>query len=136
MPIGIRLTSNGIVETNNGSPAGFAPFKVDAVTAITATTTITADQAGVITLSGATAAPITGTMPAPATIPGAQFTVRSLSVHSHALTASLGGQFTDYNTAGTKLTLSASVGRTVVLASDGLQYVMLGWVSGSYAITP
>lgn len=146
MTIGTRISNaTGVVQTNNTTGlsveknttnVGFAPFKVDSVTAITASTTLVAGNAGVITLSGSTTA-LTGTMPLASAAPGAFFTFRNLNASlGHQLTASAetGGTkpFTDGYTRGAKLAIGSGVGGAVTFMCDGVNFLILGGTSGSF----
>ena len=146
MTIGSRYTNaQGVVSTNNTTGfsveknttnAGFAPFKVDSVTAITSNTTLVAGNAGVITLSGSATA-LTGTMPLASAAPGAFFTVRNLNASlGHMLTASAetagAKPFTDGYTKGAKLAIASGIGGAVTFMCDGVNFLILGGTSGSF----
>lgn len=146
MSVGTRLdSSRGPVVSNNSSGTsiekntsnvGFAPFKVDSVTAFSSATTLVAGNAGVSTISGSGGA-VTLVMPLASACPGAMFTFRSLSPHAHALTGSQEAQgvqvFTNFAPPafGSKLTLSGAVGASVTLISTGVNFMVLGFVTGS-----
>jgi len=150
MSLGTRTDeTSGIVTTNNSSGfsvarstsnVGFGPYKVDSIQALTASSTLVAGDAGVNTVSGSSV--ITLVMPTVASAPGAEFIFRNLSAHAHVLTASqesLGTKsFLSIQSGsvgfGSKLTLSSSVGCSVVLKCDGLVYHVLSY-SGSIAIS-
>lgn len=90
---------------------------------------------GLYTVSGNTA--VTTTMPLASSVPGATFIFRNISAQAHALTGSAEAQgtlvFTDGTSHGSKLALSAVVGNSVVLMSDGVNFCVLG-NSGSLTI--
>lgn len=113
---------------------------MDSIQALTASSTLVAGDAGVNTISGSSV--ITLVMPTVASTPGAEFIFRNLSAHVHVLTASqesLGTKsFLSIQSGsvgfGSKLTLSSSVGCSVVLKCDGLNYHVLSY-SGSITIS-
>jgi len=110
------------------------------VQALSSATTLTAG--GVFTVSGAAA--VTTTMPLASSVPGSTFVFRSLSPHAHALTGSqeTAGTLafcgvpglTGANGSGSKLALSAVIGSSVVLVSDGKSFVLTG-MSGSVTLS-
>lgn len=150
MTIGTRTDeTSGIVSTNNSSGfsiarstsnVGFSPYKVDSIQALTESLTLTAGDAGVNTVSSSAA--LTFVMPTVASAPSAEFIFRNLSAHAHVLTGSqeaLGTKsFLSIHSGtvgfGSKLTLSSSVGCSVVLKCDGLVYHVLSY-SGSISIS-
>lgn len=150
MTLGTRTDeTSGLVTTNNSSGfsvarstsnVGFGPFKVDSIQALTASSTLTAGDAGVNTISGSGV--LTMIMPTVASAPGTEFVFRNLSAHAHILTGSqesLGTKtFLSIHSGtvgfGSKLTLSSSVGCSVVLKCDGLVYHVLSY-SGSISIS-
>ena len=77
-------------------------------------------------------------MPLASSVPGAQFIVRNLSAHAHALTGSAeaGGTkvFTDGTSRGSKIALAAAVGNSVTLVSDGVNFCVMA-NSGSLTIS-
>lgn len=111
------------------------------VLAITSNTTFT--KGGVYTLSASTGTPLTGTLPNPSTIPGAEFVFRVLSGGEfHSLTGSWGATNNFAKSpalprlaqgSGGRMEIDNVVGSSVVLKSDGLQYVLMG-SSGSVGI--
>ena len=118
---------------------GFGPYKVDAVTAITASTTIVPGNAGVVTLSGSATA-LTGTMPLASDCPGATFVVRNRNASlAHILTGSAeaaGTQvFSDGYTKGSKFGIAAGANGSVILMCDGANFLLVGGSSGSLATT-
>lgn len=150
MTIGTRIDkTSGPVATNNSSGlsverdslnAGFGPFKVDAVQAITSATTLTNGDAGVNTVSGSGA--VTNVMPLASACPGAMFVFRNGSASAHALTGSqetagtkvFVSQFSGSNGgSGSKLTLGAGVNQAVILFSDGVNFHVTSF-SGSITI--
>lgn len=119
------------------------------VTALTAGSTLTATQAGVITLSGS--AIQTLVMPLASSCVGAMFTVRTLSNHAHVLTGSQEAAGTKVFSLlasgssavnGSALTFAlggvagAAIGGgpSVALLSDGKNFLVLG-SSGSVALS-
>lgn len=94
------------------------------LTPIVATSTIT--RGGIFTVSGSAA--LTLTVPNPASFPGTDLMVRSLSAHAHLLSSSLGTQddvaFTDGTSLGSRIALTAAVGSSVALKSDGLSWLV------------
>ena len=118
--------ASGITLGNDPNNSGFGPFTTGIVGAIIANTSLSVGRAGVNTVSGALA--VTVTMPDPATCPGANFTIRSLSPYAHVLAASAGAMIfaTNLGVTGSQLALSNSVGCSVVMQSDGLAFVVLG----------
>ena len=103
-------------------------------TALTAATTLV--DGGLYTVSGGGA--LTMVMPLASSVPGAQFIVRNLSAHAHALTGSAeaGGTkvFTDGTSRGSKIALAAAVGNSVTLVSDGVNFCVMA-NSGSLTIS-
>lgn len=147
MTIGTRVDStlgpvasnngNGLTVERNASNAGFMPFKVDSVPAITGSSTMTLANAGVNTMSGTSA--LTLVLPLASDCPGAEFMFRSLSAHAHIITASqeTAGVRNLYNvtasTNGSRATLPAVVGASIYLKSDGNTFFILA-ASGSLTI--
>lgn len=147
MSVGTRVDSVlGEVTTNNSagysiakstSNYGFAPYKVDSVTSITATGAVTTGDAGVFNISGSSA--LTVTMPLASSCAGAMLTFRATSKDAHVLTGSaeaLGTKvFCDATTVGASLTFKTSVvDEAVSLLSDGAHFMVMGCMSGSYTI--
>ena len=106
--------------------------------AITTSATVTAP--GVYTIAGTTT-PIV--MPAAATFPGATFVFRSASASAHFLTGSAEAAGTPAFTktvgasgpaVGSKLTLPAVVGSSVVLVCDGNKFIVSA-ASGSFTLS-
>lgn len=145
MSIGIRVTNaagekqiNGTTGTqleNDTLNKGFAPFPVYALQTLTASTTITTAHCGINAINGAGG--LSMIMPLAANCPGAMFTFRNVSGHAHVITGSAETAGTRVfhdaasNTRGSKITLSSSVGPSVTIMSDGLQFVVIGSTSGS-----
>jgi hypothetical protein len=123
--VGVNSSNNasGITVEANDSNKGFQPFMVDAVTALTATSTLTAGQAGLLTVSGA--AVITSSLPAASSCPNAEFVFRTLSAHAHVITGS--SNIVCTGSVGTKFVLNATLGSSAVLKSDGLAYLCLAF---------
>lgn len=146
MTVGTRIDSTiGVNTTNNGLGAsierstsnyGFMPYRVDATRAMTATATLLAGDAGVLTLSGATAA-LTGTLPTAASCAGALFIFRNLNLaaHGHRITSSqeTAGDtvITDGTTKGAALVMSGAIGVSVALLSDGVSFLVMAHSSGA-----
>lgn len=145
MTVGNRLGNTGLVSTNNtvGTTiakdtlnVGFAPFKVESVTAVgPAATQLVAGNAGVLTVSGSGGA-VTVTMPSASACPGAIFTFRSLSPHAHILTGSEAQGTLAFTSmapvgVGSRLTLSGAIGAGVTMISDGVHFLVMGGVTGS-----
>ena len=144
MAIKTRVDSTGAISTandtgfsveRNTANQGFMPFKVDAVPSIAASSTITAGDAGVNTISGSSATTVV--MPLAAAAPGAMFTFRNAGNAGvqHVLTGSQEAAgtkvFTDGLTAGSKIALSGAIGTSVALLCDGLSFIVIGHTSGS-----
>lgn len=140
--VGVNTTNNdaGFSIEHSTSNFGFSPFKVDSTQALTTSQTLAAGNAGVLTISGSTV--LTQSMPTAASCPNATFIFRSLSNHAHVLTGSqeTGGrrvfvsQISASAGSGSKLVLSGTVGGSVILQSDGLNFHVLS-CSGSFVVT-
>lgn len=154
MPLVTRVDStSGPVTTNdavasgfsverNSNNRGFAPFSVDAIVAITSGSTFDAAVCGLSTLSGATA--LTGVLPKASDVPGANLIFRNLCTNAMLLTSSQetagskvfvnqnSGSMTIQNSA--LLRLPGTVGASVVLMSDGVNFHVLSY-SGSVTLT-
>lgn len=110
------------------------------VNSLTAASTLT--TGGVYTVSGNSA--VTTVMPLASSTPGSMFVFRGLSNHAHVLTGSqeTAGTMVFCGTpgltgaagSGSSLSLSAVVGSSVVLVSDGKSFVLTG-MSGSITIS-
>lgn len=107
---------------------------IHTVTPLTSNTTLT--NGGVYTVSGS--AVLTITVPNPADVPGSHFILRSLSVHAHQVSSSQVTQdsqtITDGTSVGARLDLPAVVGSSVVMVSDGANY-LVPITSGSVTIS-
>lgn len=148
MTIGTRVDSNlGVVTTKDTQGfsvekdtknRGFSPYRVDSITAITASSTLLFGHAGLCTISGAGV--LTTVLPLASNSPGVEFFFRSLSANSHIVTASAETAGTRpilsqlSSSSGTKITFGATVGTSVLLKSDGLNWHVLSF-SGSIPIT-
>lgn len=136
---GLNTTKDteGLVVERNQQNVGFGPFKVESVKAVTATATLLAGDAGVVTISGSSA--VTVTMPSASLGPGSQWLFRAGSASAHVLTASqeVAGTtpFSDGTTKGSKITLGAAVGNSVALWCDGVNFLVVGKSTGSMTIT-
>lgn len=138
MTLGTRIDSiQGAVTSNNSSGLsvakdtvnnGFAPWAVESVTAVIATTTFVPGNAGVLTVSSSAA--LTNVMPTAASCPGAEFIFRNLSAHAHILTSSQETAGTTVFVSGVlvgqKITMAATVGAVTMLKSDGVHFVVIG----------
>jgi hypothetical protein len=153
MTVGTRTDSTkGVVTTDNSSGfsverstsnLGFAPYAVDSIYAVTSSTTLVAGDAGVITIAGGGA--LTEVMPTAASTAGATFIFRTTSAHAHILTGSqeangtkvfvnrLTGSGVASDQQGSRLTLNAALGSSVILQSDGRLFHVLSF-SGSFTI--
>lgn len=142
----VVIGGSGIVESGGsgfdiaGGPGskGVSPFQLN-VKAVTAATTLTDGDAGVLTVSasdGANGTGLTVTMPAVSTVPGAMFIIRSLSPDAHTITGSAddasggpgasGGEiFTDGTLIGQSIATEALAGTSVSLVSDGVSWLVL-----------
>ncbi len=104
------------------------------VTALTGSQTLT--RGGVYTISGTANASLV--LPDPADVAGAFFTIRSLSAHNHQMSSSQVTQdtltLTDGNTHGARADLQNVVGSSVMMQSDGLNYLIMG-NSGSVVLS-
>jgi hypothetical protein len=139
MTIGTRVDStSGPVSSNSAaglsvardtSNRGFAPYRVDALKACTAGTTLVAGDAGVTTMSGSGGV-ITVVLPTAASCPGAEFVLRNLDARAHVVTSSgeTAGSTVIVSGAlvGAKLTMAAVVGASAVLKSDGVHFTVVG----------
>lgn len=111
------------------------------VNSLTAASTLTAG--GVYTIAGSGGA-VTTVMPLASTVPGSMFVFRGLSAHAHVLTGSQESNgtkvfcgtpgLTGATGSGSSLALSAVIGSSVVLVSDGKSFVLTG-MSGSITIS-
>ncbi len=90
--------------------------------------TLTPTQAGVVTLDGGATSLLV--MPLASSCPGAMFTVRSVSAFAHILTGSQEAAgtkvFTNGTSNGSRATLTAVVGSSATLLSDGKNFLVLG----------
>jgi hypothetical protein len=122
---GFYSTNNdsGIVLESNTANTGFSPYMTGLVRAITTTVTLSAGEAGNMTISGSSA--LTVVMADPANNNGAHLTFRNTSAHFHILSGS-GVMFANNTSTGAQLMLSNSVGSSVSLRSDGATYLVLG----------
>lgn len=134
--------ASGISLERNPSNRGFAPFSVDSIVAIVSGSTFDAAVCGVNTLSGATA--LTGVLPKASDVPGSTLVFRNLCTNAMLLTSSQetagskvfvnqnSGSMTIQNSA--LLRLPGTVGASVVLLSDGLNFHVMSY-SGSVTLT-
>lgn len=133
----IRVTDAGIIQ-EPGSGFEGAPTSVSVGTK-TATSTLTAGDAGLTILSASQGA-LTITLPAVADAPGAMFIFRSTSPSAHIVSSSLdagnrisvgAGTITaaDLVRSGTnasRITFPTLAGTSVALMSDGVSWLVLG----------
>jgi hypothetical protein len=116
--------AEGVILEQNPNNTGFAPYAMSISRVITSNSTLTAADAGLLTISGSTATALTASMD-PTNCIGAEFTFRNLSTHFHLLSGS-GNVFANNTSVGAQLALSNSVGSSVVLKSDGVAFIVLG----------
>jgi hypothetical protein len=119
------------------------------ITPLTTASTLSLQQAGVVTVSGS--AVLTFVMPTAASCPGSMFVVRSLSNHAHVLTGSqesngtkvfslLASGSSAVNGSALTLALGGTAGAatgggpSVALLSDGKNFLVIG-SSGSVALS-
>lgn len=136
-----RVTDKGIIAYNTdpsdtSGNKGLGQEGTDQGT-ISSSTALTPDDAGKpFILSGS--AVLTVPMPPASTVPGGQWVFRVGSVHAHVLISGSAETttkpFTDGTSSGGQLALANVVGSSVVLVSDGANYVVLG-NSGSLTIS-
>jgi hypothetical protein len=138
MTIKTTISTNGVVQTNNDSGfvvefntsnQGFLPFMPGTASLITSNVTMSAGNAGLVYISGASA-PVSASLPAAANCAGAMFTIRSTSNHAHVITGS--SKFVNYlaDREASKISLiGINQGFTVI--SDGHIYHLLSLSSGS-----
>lgn len=133
MPKVVYTAEKGLVQ-EQGSGIVFETNPLNTVQTKVATGVITAP--GVYTLSGSAA--ITMTMPLANDVPGGVFVFRASSVHAHVLTGSAEVEgttvFTDGTDKGSSLALSAEIGNSVSLISDGKNFCVMA-NSGSLTIS-
>jgi hypothetical protein len=128
-----RVTDKGIIafntdpsdtSGNEGLGAG-----AQSLGTISTNTQLTPDAVGkTYVLSGSSA--LTVPLPAASAVPGGQFVFRVGSVHAHALISGSAETtirpFTDGTDNGGKITLENVVGSSVILVSDGANYLVTG----------
>lgn len=86
-------------------------------------TALLPESAGVKVLSSSSGV-ITAEMPVASSCAGSQWIFRAGSEHAHVITGTT--SFTDGTDVGNQIALEATVGCSVVLVSDGLNFVILG----------
>lgn len=140
MTISTTINSEvGIVSTINDEDQGVV--KITGLqfppTSLTTETTITPKQAGVFTIGNGSAA-VTYVMPLASSCPGSSFIFRNTTAYANALTCSqetAGTKaFTDGTSNGSKLALANVVGSSVMMVSDGRNFLAFG-ASGSITIS-
>ena len=148
MTVGVRIDSEkgpvttkdsqGLTVGKDTANVGFSPWKVETVTALTGSTTLVAGNAGVLTVSGTAA--LTQSLPTAASCVGAELVIRSLSAHAHVVTGSQETAGTKAiilqisgATNGSRVTLPATVGSSVILKSDGVNFHVMSF-SGSITV--
>ena len=133
---GLEINSSGL-EINSEISLSSSPSL--SVSALTSNSTLT--HGGVYTASSSGA--LTIVMPLASAVAGSMFVVRALSAHAHVLTGSQesGGTLVfagmpgaTPNTRGSALTLPEVVGSSVVLVSDGKNFLLTA-ASGSCSIS-
>lgn len=133
MPKVVYTAEKGLVQ-EQGSGIVFESSPLSSVQAKVATGVITTP--GVYTLSGSAA--VTMTMPLANDVPGGVFVFRAASVHTHALTGSAEAAgttvFTNGTNKGSSLALTAVIGNSVSLISDGKNFCVMA-NSGSLTIS-
>lgn len=138
--VGPNVTKDGTglqVAKDATNHTGFLPFKVDSVTAFVSSSaagnapTAVAGNAGVCTLSGSGAV-LTVKLPTAASCIGAEFIFRNVDARAHVLSnsAETGGTTNIISgasgTVGSKITMAAVAGASVVFKSDGVRFHVLG----------
>src|SRR5574337_1457408 len=136
--VGPNVTKDGTgfqVAKDATNHSGFLPFKVDSVTAFVSSSangnspTAVAGNAGVCTLSGS-GATLTVKLPTADASIGAEFIWRNLDARAHVLSNSAETAGTinivSGGTVGTKITMQAAVGASVILKSDGVRLHVIG----------
>lgn len=122
--IGIKITSRGIINVKNSSNFGFIPHQLPITPLLAPSASIS--TGGTYSISGNAAGEIT--LPSANTNPGAIFVIRTTSAHQHSVTSSSGFAFD--STFGTGFSFDGINGSSVILMSDGLNFIVLG-ASGS-----
>jgi len=127
-----------------GESVSFAATPFSPVQEISATGAVTAP--GVYTITSSTGGAKTVTLPSVSAFPGANFVFRVNSVDAHILTGSSADQRAVFAgltisaagaataRVGSKLTLPAIAGSSVVFVSDGNKYIVTG-CSGSFTLS-
>lgn len=141
MGVKTRLTNKGIISfrtdgTDTSGDRGFGAGADSAQGTISASTALTADQAGSHILSSSAALSVP--LPVASSVPGSRWVFRAGSAHAHALISGSAETtirpFTDGTDNGGQLAVQNIVGSSVVLMSDGANWVVLGG-SGSVTIS-
>lgn len=132
-----RVTDKGIIAfqttaDGGGRNKGLGPRLSNAGT-LSEDATIGSEAGGAFVLSSSV--PISASLPSAGTSAGSMYTFRVASEHAHFLTGSSDSltAFTDGTSQGASLTLSAVVGSSVAIISDGLNFLVLA-NSGSVTI--
>lgn len=100
------------------------------ITVLTTTGVVPSTPIGAFVFGYNASDAVTYVMPLASSCPGTTFTFRSATAFAHALTCSqevngtLG--FTDGTLAGSKLAVSSDLNSSVILASDGVRFLVLG----------
>lgn len=136
-----RVTDKGIIAFNT-DPSDTTGNKglgtgAQTLTTISSSDELSADAVGKpFVLSGSSV--LTVPLPAAADVPGGQFVFRVGSTHAHVLISGSAETtqrpFTDGTDTGGQLALAAVEGSSVVLVSDGVNYVVTG-NSGSLTLS-
>ncbi len=141
MGVKTRLTDKGIISfrtdgSDRSGNRGFAAGADRQQGTVSASTALTADQAGSHILSSSSALSVP--MPVASEVPGSRWVFRCGSAHAHALISGSSETtirpFTDGTDNGGQLALENVVGSSVVLMSDGANWLVLGR-SGSLTIS-
>ena len=141
MGVKTRLTGKGVVSfrtsgTDTSGNRGFGAGADSAQATVSASTALTPNQAGSHVLSSSAA--LTVPMPAAGAVPGSRWVFRAGSVHAHVLTSGSSETtirpFTDGTDNGGQLAIASVIDSSVVLMSDGANWVVLGG-SGSVTIS-
>ena len=133
MGVRTKLTDKGVVSyVTDGSDTsgnkGLGAGGDESQSTISSSTALTANQAGSHILSGSAA--LTVPMPVASTVPGSRWVFRCGSAHAHALISgsseTTARPFTDGTDNGGQCALQNVVGSSVVLMSDGANWIVLG----------
>ena len=141
MGVKTRLTNKGIISyrtdgTDTSGDRGFGAGADRAQGTVSASTALTPDQAGSHILSSSSALSVP--MPVASSSPGSRWVFRCGSAHAHVLISgsaeTTARPFTDGTDNGGQVALENVVGSSVVLMSDGANWIVLG-NSGSLTLS-